>query len=410
MTERFFDFSRTIERMRQGPLGEHVDAFAARLIEQGFPRLTGRFQIRVVADFSRWLAHRRIPLADIDSTVITRYGRDYARRYACWSHRPPVLERFLGMLNELGVTPGAAQTDMTPLQVEVEAFRRYLRQERGLSERTIPNIVAWADRFLSEQFPEGHPDFSQLGPRDITDFVGQQATRLKSGTAKIMVAALRTFLRYLRHRGDVQTDLAGCIPSVPPYSVSTLPSFLSAGTVTKILDHCDRSRPQGKRDYAILLLLARLGVRSGEVIGLKLEDIDWGLGEITIRGKGGRNSKMPLLRDVGEAMVDYLQQARPSCASRCVFVTLHAPIQGLTRHGIRCVVRAAMERAAVDSPHKGPHILRHTLATEMLRKGASLDEIGEVLRHRSPKTTRVYAKVDINSLQKLALPWPGGSR
>ncbi len=410
MTDRFFDFSRTIERMRQGPLGEHVDAFAAMLLKQGFPRSTGRFQIRVVADFSRWLARRRIPIADIDTSVVERYGAGYRRNYAFWSQRPPILHRFVGMLNQAGVIPAMESAAADPRQCEIEAFRRYLRQERGLSERTIPNVVYWAERFILEQLPKGPADFSQVGPRDVTKFIERHAARVKSGTSKVMVAALRTFLRYLQHRGAVPTELANCVPSVPPYSVSALPSFLSSATVTRILDHCDRSRAQGRRDYAILLLLARLGVRSGEVIGLRLEDIDWSLGEITIRGKGGRHSKLPLPGDVGEAIVDYLRQHRPVCASRCVFLRLHAPIQALTRHGIRCLVRAAMERAAVDAPHKGPHIFRHTLATEMLRKGASLDEIGEVLRHRSPKTTSVYAKVDINSLKGLALPWPGGSK
>lgn len=412
MTERFFDFSRTIERMRQGPLGEHIDAFAARLVEQGFRRLTGRFQIRVVADFSRWLERRRIAVPGIDASVIERYGVDCRRKYAFWSHRPPVLQRFLGMLSEQGVVPRTERLAIkNPRQEEIETFRLYLQQERGLSERTIPNMVAFAELFLAEQFSKGRPDFATLGPRDVTRFVERQAARVKSGTAKLMVTALRAYLRYLRHRGDIETDLAACIPAVAPYSVSTLPSFLPAGAVEQILAHCDRSTPMGKRDYAILLLLARLGLRNGEIVGMNLEDIDWDVGEVTIRGKGGRGSKLPLTGDVGEAIADYLRHGRPACSSRRVFLRQKAPIAGLSLHGsIRDIVRAALQRAGVESARKGPHIFRHTLGTEMLRKGASLDEIGEVLRHRSPRTTRVYAKVDLKTLHSLAMPWPGGVR
>ncbi len=412
MTERFFDFSRTIERMRQGPLGEHIDAFAARLVEQGFPRLTGRYQIRVVADFSRWLERRRIAVPGIDASVIERYGVDYRRKYAFWSRRPPVLQRFLEMLSEQGVVPRTERLAIkTPRQEEIEAFHLYLQQERGLSERTIPNMVAFAELFLAEQFPKGRPDFATLGPRDVTRFVERQATRVKSGTAKLMVTALRAYLRYLRHRGDIQTDLAACIPAVAPYSVSTLPSFLPAGTVEKILARCDRSTPMGKRDYAILLLLARLGLRNGEIVGMNLEDIDWDVGEVTVRGKGGRGSKLPLTGDVGEAIADYLRRGRPACSNRRVFLRQKAPIAGLSLYGsIRDIVRTALQRAGVESARKGPHIFRHTLGTEMLRKGASLDEIGEVLRHRSPRTTRVYAKVDLRALHRLAMPWPGGVR
>ncbi len=410
MTERFFDFSRTIERMRQGPLGEHIDAFAARLVEQGFPRLTGRFQIRVVADFSRWLERRRIPVVEIDASVIERYGADYRRKYAFWSHRPPILHRFIGMLNQAGVIP-AADSTVSPIQQEIEQFRLYLRQERGLAERTIPNIVDWAGRFIVQQFPTGRPEYAQIAPQHVTKFVEQEAAKVKSGTAKIMVAALRTFLRYLRHRGEIQTNLAACIPPVSPYSVSSLPSFLPAGAVEKVLAHCDRSTAIGKRDYAVLLLLVRLGLRNSEIVGMTLEDIDWGLGEIKVHGKGGRISRLPLTTDVGQAIADYLCHARPNCASRRVFLRRSAPVTGLSLYGsIRNIVRAALLRAGVESPRKGPHIFRHTLATEMLRKGASLEEIGEVLRHRSPKVTSVYAKVDLGALKKLAMPWPGGSR
>lgn len=189
-----------------------------------------------------------------------------------------------------------------------------------------------------------------------------------------------------------------------------LPWYLEAQEVEKVLESCDRRRKMGKRDYAILLLLARLGLRAGEVAHLTLDEIDWRAGELLIRGKGTRVDRLPLPHEVGEALADYLQKGRPACSSRCLFIKCKAPLEGFARRGsISCVVGAALRRAHLNPPHKGAHILRHSLATGMLRNGASLGEIGQVLRHQQPQTTEIYAKVDFNALRTLALPWPGGA-
>jgi site-specific recombinase XerD len=226
-----------------------------------------------------------------------------------------------------------------------------------------------------------------------------------------MVSSLRTFFRYLRHCGEIDTDLASSVPCVPAYSLSTVPKCLPKGAVEKILRQTVRNTPEGRRDCAVLMLLARLGLRTCEVVRLELDDIDWELGQVTIRGKGGRWSKMPLPSDVGEAVAAYLRHDRPDCSTRRLFVSQRAPIAGLgTGCAIVKTVTRALNRAGIVSKRSGGYLFRHTLATDMLGRGASLREIGEVLRHRKADTTLIYAKVDFTALRNLAQPWPGDAQ
>ena len=410
MPNRFFDRSSTIDRLKQGPLAGYIDSFADLLCEQRFARLTGRFQILVVSDFSRWLERKHLGPETVNEHVIARYLHGHRANALFILKRTPVLNRLHHMLRQMGVVRAAERAPVvTPREEITGAYRRYLLQERGLSERTVAMALSHAELFLSEQFPNNHFDFTVLSPREVMRFVQRHAGPVSFTTAKQMVVALRGFLRYLLYRGEIHTDLAACIPSVPPRSVSSVPRFLPAGAVHRILKSCDRTTAQGRRDYAILLLLARLGLRGGEVASLNLDDIDWDTGQIAIQGKGGRSSRLPLMADVGKALADYLRHDRPPCSSRRLFLTQRAPLSELSATGsIRSLIVRAMARAGVDYPRKGPHVFRHTLATEMLQRGASLQEIGEVLRHRSPNTTRVYAKVDLTALRKLALRWPGG--
>jgi len=221
---------------------------------------------------------------------------------------------------------------------------------------------------------------------------------------------MRIFLRYLNYKGLTDTDLSIAVPSVARWSLSTLPKHLPAVQVRQMLRHCDRSTPVGRRNYAILLLLARLGLRAGEVARLSLEDIDWENGLITVCGKG-KWAQLPMPADVTRAVARYVRRDRPRCKCRRLFIRDCAPIGGFCAgHAISSIVRRALAKAGVQSDRKGAHLLRHSLATDMLRKGASLDEIGEVLRHRSPDTTAIYAKVALDALRTLALPWPGGVR
>jgi site-specific recombinase XerD len=234
---------------------------------------------------------------------------------------------------------------------------------------------------------------------------------ITSKRAPLVVTALRSFLRYLFVRGIVATDLATCVPTIATWSLSNVPRFLAREQIQKILASCDKETAIGKRDYALLLLLARLGLRAGEVVALTLDDFDWEAGLVTVRGKGKRVAQMPVPSEVGTAIADYLSTGRPRCSSRRVFIRAKAPLTGFANSIAICsLVDRAMERAGVESEYRGSHVFRHSLATGMLNHGASLDEIGDLLRHRRPETTRIYAKVDLMSLRSIALPWPGGGR
>ena len=315
------------------------------------------------------------------------------------------------MLRQIGVVKHQPPVAGTAHSRIVAEFQRYLLQERGLSPLTLLNYVPVVEQFLAERFHNRAPNFAMLRATHVTGFVMRHAHQLSPVRTGLMVTALRSFFRYLRHCGAIATDLAGCVPTVPNWSLSTLPRFLPAVTVERILECCDRTTSVGRRNHAILLLLARLGVRAGEVVGLNLDDIDWSTGQITIRGKGGKSAQLPLAADVGAALAAYLRHDRPQSATRSVFLRHRAPLVGFGNSStISSLVRRALKHAGVESAPTGAHVLRHSLATSLLRQGGSLDEIGELLRHQSPNTTAIYAKVDVTALHTLALPWPGGGR
>jgi site-specific recombinase XerD len=409
---QLFTFSSTIERLRQGPLNQHLDAYAASVAEQGYGRDSIRQQIVVIADFSRWLKQKHIDVQALDSIAVDRFLRLRRRQQRVRRGDPKTLERLLAMLCQTGVVkqhqPPVADNAQSRVTHE---FRRYLLQERGLSPSTLHNYVPVIEQFLFERFHNRAPNFAMLRAPDVTGFVMRHAHQLSPGRAKLMVTALRSFFRYLRHRGGMSTDLTGCVPTVPNRSLSTLPKFLPAADVERILEGCDRKTSVGRRNHAILLLLARLGVRAGEVVGLNLDDIDWSTSQITVRGKGGRSAQLPLAADVGAALAAYLRHDRPRSATRRVFLRHRAPLVGVANSStISSLVRRALKHAGVESAHTGAHVLRHSLATSLLRQGGSLDEIGDLLRHQSPNTTAIYAKVDVTALHTLALPWPGGAR
>jgi site-specific recombinase XerD len=226
-----------------------------------------------------------------------------------------------------------------------------------------------------------------------------------------MTSALRSFFRYTRYRGEVALDLAAAVPVVPNWSMSSIPRAISADQVHRLLVSIDRRTATGRRDYAILLLLARLGLRSSEVAFLELDDIDWNTGTLNVRGKSSRLNEFPLPQEVGKAIAAYLRDGRPPSTSRRVFLRAKAPIRGFRgASGVGSIVRHSLKRSGVKAPTYGAHQFRHGLATEMLRQGASLGEIGDVLGHRHPQTTKIYTKVDLAALRTLALPWPGGAQ
>jgi integrase/recombinase XerD len=406
--EGFFKDPKTLQRMHSGPLNEYIDLFAQRLCELGYTRISGRIRLRRIAHFSAWPEKRGLRLCRVTPHLVGQYLRRHGdSRNGDVATLKAVLDwlRKKAILRETRV---AAIT--TPARQFENEFALYLAQERGLAPATIENHRLFVRRFLARYFGNGRLDLSELCAQDIVDFVRQRAT-LQPRRANLMTTALRSFLRYARYRAMIKTDLAAAVPGVANWSLSSLPKALRPEQVELTLTHCNRQSSMGRRDYAVLLLLARLGLRAGEVASLTLDDIDWEAARITVRGKGRRRSELPLPADVGDAIADYLRGGRPQASSRLVFLRGPAPVAGFRDHrGICLIVKHALARAGIHSPRHGAHQFRHTLAKQMLARGASLAEIGDLLRHASPRTTAIYAKVDLPALRPLALPWPGGAQ
>lgn len=400
---------RTIDVLTRGPLGPYLGAYAQRLHDEGYATQSGQSQLRMLGHFNRWLDRQGIVATAVTPSTLERYVRSRRKTGKLRRGDGAALFRVLGMLRRDHAEPSSPP--LTASQVVVQQFQHYLRQERSLAEATITNYTPIVTAFLAACFPTGIPEFQGLAAREIADFVRHQANRITTKRATTVVTALRSFLRYLLYRGAITADLAACVPTIATWSLSTVPKFLHADQIQRVLDACERDTPVGKRNFAILLLLARLGLRAGEVVALTLTDIDWDAGLITVRGKGKRVAQMPVPVEVGAAMADYLRHARPACASRRVFIRAKAPLTGFANSVAICsLVDRALETASVESAYRGAHLFRHSLATHMLTQGASLSEIGDVLRHRRPDTTVIYAKVDLVSLRSIALPWPGGAQ
>lgn len=275
---------------------------------------------------------------------------------------------------------------------------------------SVGQYLTVARRFLWHRFRDGKIRLKELGTKDVSNFVLKDSGVRGRRSAQLMTSVLRSFLNYLFQEGQTATNLATAIPATAGGRLSELPRYLEAAEVEKLLRSCDRRQKVGRRDYAVLVLLARLGLRASEVANIELDDIDWEIGELVILGKGNRVDRMPLLQEVGKAVADYLKKGRPCCSTRRVFVHCKAPYAGFSSppHAVGGIVNRALGRAGLNPPNHGAHLLRHSLATSLLRSGASLSQIGQVLRHQQTQTTEIYAKVDVMALRALAQPWPGG--
>jgi integrase/recombinase XerD len=388
-----------------GPLVEHAAGFRSALEAQGYRRNAIADQLRVVAHVSRWLDAEGLDLANLTPPEMERFL--VARReagYTMWLSAKGVAP-LVGYLRDVGAVPLAEPViAVTPAERCLATFRTYLLDERGLAEGTVVADVHVAGLFLATR-PVEDLRLDEVTPAEVVAFVRRQCEG--RGSAYV-TAGLRAFLRFCHVAGLMPRPLVDAVPKVASWRLASLPKAVDPSIVAALLASCDRRTSFGRRDFAVLMLLARLGLRAGEVTSLRLEDIDWRAGDILIRGKGPRLERLPLPTDVGEAIAGWLRRGRPRCAAREVITRVRAPHGPLTPGGIAAIVDAACRRAGVD--HIGAHRLRHTAATEMLRAGAGLIEIGQVLRHRSLITTAIYAKVDRGGLRELASPWPGSSR
>lgn len=404
---------RMPEKGPGGPFAAYLDAFADSLSLQGYGIRYLRREVMLAALFSQWLKQSAVS-GNLKPEHSSRFLRYRYRRRRANPDDPGALNRFIEFLRSKGVIPAATllTRQLTPAERCARAYERYLREDRALAEATINNYVPFIERFLKDRFSDGQAKLSQLTARDVVGFVQRQAPRLHVKRAKLMTTALRSFCQYARFRGEVKLDLAAAVPIVANWSMTSIPRAIAPAQIRQLLTSIDRHTAMGRRDYAIVLLLARLGLRSGEVVSLELDDIDWTAGRLSVRGKRGQRSEMPIPTDVGQAIAAYLRHSRPHSTSRRVFLRVKAPICGFRGScGIGSIVRHRLRRAGIDAaPTHGAHQFRHGLATEMLRQGASLAEIGAVLGHRHPDTTRIYSKVDLKALHTLAQPWPADAR
>ena len=400
-----------LSRPPEGPLAAHIAAFAQSMSERGYGLWSLKYQVRIAACFCRWLVQKKIAVRRISSEHPALYLRYRYRHQRPHREDSAALRHLVEFLRLEGVIPREKRSArrLTSVERRAQAYEKYLREARALAKATITNYLPFICDFLKDRFGDEPVTLSRLCADDVVRFVQRQVPRLNLKRAKLMTTALRSFLRYARYCGDITLDLAAAVPVVANWSMTSIPRAISVEQVRQLLGSVDRHTAIGRRDYAILLLLARLGLRSGEVASLELDDIDWNAGQFSVRGKGGQRNDLPLTAEVGKAIAAYLRQGRPQSTSRRVFLRAKAPIRGfIGASGIGSIVRHSLERAGIESPTKGAHQFRHGLATEMLHQGATLGEIGELLGHRHPQTTKIYTKVDLNALRTLALPWPGG--
>ncbi len=397
----------------QGPIAPYLDAYSSSLVAQGYQPHYIHQQVWLAACFSQWLKQTRVRLRGITSSHAKLYLRYRYRHLRPRRGDASGLRSLIDFLRLKGAI--AAQKvpvrRLTPVERCAKAYEEYLREARALVRATIINYVPFIQDFLRDCFGSEEVKLSRLDAGDVVRFVQRQAPRLHMKRAKLMTTALRSFLNYARYRGDVTLDLAAAVPVVPNWSMTSIPRAIASDQTRELLASIDRRTAMGRRDYAVLLLLARLGLRSGEVAFLNLDDIDWNVGRLSVSGKSGERSDLPLSPEVGKAIAAYLRRGRPQSTSRRVFLRAKAPNCGFqSACGVGSIVQHSLERAGIQAPTKGAHQFRHALACEMLRRGASLSEIGQLLGHHHPQTTKIYAKVDLNALRTLAAPWPRGVR
>jgi site-specific recombinase XerD len=393
-----------------GPLTPFIDGVWSYLLAQGYSPLSGRNMLRLVSHLSRWLVAADLGLSDLSHEHVETFFSE-RRKIGYISYLTPrSLRPILQYLESEGVlnlprkvVPRSATDHF------LDEYERFLVEERGLKTTTVRNFYRrHARKFLSYRFGSNSLDFSGLTPNDITTYILQTSQTSGVVNTKHSVSVTRSLLRFLHLRGDLQRDLSSAVPAVAGSRQAGIPKFISSRELRKLLESCDRRTHIGRRDFAILLLLARLGLRSCEVAALELNSVDWRAGELCLHGKGRINGRLPLPDDVGQAIAGYLKRGRPSrfTVSRSLFLTSRAPYRALSAGCVTGIVARVSIRAGLR--RISGHRLRHTAATQMLRQGASLTEVALVLRHRSIDTTAIYAKVDHGTLRQLAFPWPGG--
>jgi site-specific recombinase XerD len=389
-----------------GPIAPYLTQFSEFLAKQGYAYATGHRYVREVGHLSKWLAREGVNIDDLNTETINTYLRFRYQDHDKINRAP--CRHLLNYLKKNGIveTENLAETVLDQC---LTRYEDHMVRNQGLAKETIRVRIRVARNFLSLQFEKTSFDLSSLQAADIEQYFLHRSHHCNNRTLKTEASALRCFLRYLQFRGEISVHLIDSVPTIPSWRYTTIPEYLTTDEMNLLIQNSERETPMGQRDIAILLLLTRLGLRAIEICRLTLDDIDWDAGVITIPGKNGRVDRLPLLQDVGAAISGYLSHGRPLCSTRHVFVRTVVPFEPFAdSSSVANVVRNALRRAKLNPPRKGTHLLRRSLATMMLQKGASLIEIGQILRHQKSDTTAIYAKVDLDRLRTISRPWPGG--
>lgn len=410
MLSHFFESPRRIHEIRSSPSGELIKGYADYLFQSGYAKISARRYIRSAEHIVRWASRSGLPVSELDDMALKRFG-DHLKRCRCGRYcrfsRVEILSGarlFLRHSQGLDTTVIRLSSPADSPPVLLQSFCQWMREHRGTSEPTLYNY-GLPIRELIRRLGE---DPTKLDAQRLRKFVLNQSRHMGWGAAKRCTTALRMFLRFLIAEGRCRAGLLGAIPALAHWRLSSLPRYLPPEAVERVIDSCDVSSLVGKRDRAILLLLARLGLRAGDIVQMRLQDIDWKGAWVHVSGKSRLQTRLPLTQEVGDAIVSYVQKGRPRSHTDTLFLRARAPFRGFRAHpAVSVIVARAFRRAEIKRPGRGAaHLLRHSVASSMLRQGASLQELSALLRHRSIETTQIYAKIDVTALHQIAQPWP----
>jgi len=408
MLSSLFLQASTVERVRGGPIGAHADAFARRLLRLGYDANTVRVYLSGAEHFGSWLLRHDRRLEEIGEETIAAFRRHLSRCRCRQAYRPTRAARtdnvvvgarhLLKHLRAEGTTPPRRIPELPPLMVE---FSAWLRQRQDVGNKTVYDYSRHSGALLATV-----DSIERLGARAVRGFILAESRKYSRGYVKSVITAIRTFIRFLTATGRCASNLSDAVPKVAQWRLATLPKYIPYDDVERLIESCDPKTAVGLRDRAVLLLMGRLALRGGDVRALRLADIDWAAASIVVSGKTPREARLPLPQDVGEAVLAYVNGARPNVVSPFVFLSTKPPFGPLQSSVMSRAARSAIVRTGIKTPTQGSHLLRHSAATEMLRRGATLDQVRAVLRHASPETTLQYAKVDVQALREIAQPWP----
>jgi integrase/recombinase XerD len=409
MLDDLFEFPATRARLRASAAGPYLDDFVRELTDLKYGRATIRLYVAAADHFGRWVDSRGAGLHRVDTEIAASFC-EHLRVCRCREpyrgkrYRRDVLVRrsvhlFLDLLRRRGVVTAA---EPAPLAESVAAFEQWMRQHRGTADSTLSNHRRVIEALLSDA--EG--DAARVDAKLLREFVLQRAGAGLRYRTRNDVKALRMFVRFLASAGRCAAALEGAVPAVASWRLAALPRYLQAEDVERVIASCDVTSAIGLRDRAILLLLARLALRAGDVRTLRFSDVDWRNGSLRVAGKSRRQARLPLPQDAGDALLTYIEKGRPEAPLDVIFLRHKTPCGALRPGSLSGIVRLALIRAGIDAPSFGTHLLRHSAATQMLREGLSMDQIKAILRHASLETTAIYAKVDTTALRAIAQPWP----